>query len=94
MTQNAAERIRLRIAGHVQGVGFRWFVLRVARDAGLSGWVRNNPDGSVELEAAGSRHAVALLKERVSTGPHASRVDEVSELPVSADQLPEPFSIH
>ena len=93
MIQNTAERIHLRISGYVQGVGFRWFVMRAARDAGLSGWVRNNPDGSVELEAVGSSDGVALLKERVTTGPRASRVDQVVELPVSADQLPNPFDI-
>ena len=93
MIQNNAERTHLRIAGRVQGVGFRWFVVRIARDAGLSGWVRNNPDGSVELEAAGSLDAIALLKERVRVGPRASRVDQVVELPISADQLPEPFGV-
>ena len=93
MIQNTEDRIRLRVSGHVQGVGFRWFAMRVARDAGLTGWVRNNPDGSVELEAAGTPDAVALLKARVSVGPRASRVDQVTELPVSADQLPAPFAI-
>ena len=93
MVQNDDNRVRLVVSGYVQGVGFRWFVMRAARDAGLSGWVRNNPDGSVELEAVGSSDGVALLKERVTTGPRASRVDQVVELPVSTDQLPNPFDI-
>ena len=46
-------RIHLRIRGKVQGVGFRWFVREQARRCDLAGWVRNNPDGSVELAARG-----------------------------------------
>ena len=93
MTQNTAERVHLRISGHVQGVGFRWFVMRVATDAGLSGWVRNNQDGSVELEAAGTADAVSLLQQRVSVGPRGSRVDHIDVLPVSSGPLPDPFTI-
>ena len=72
-------RVHLRVQGRVQGVGFRYFVLRRAEDLGLTGWVRNLPDGDVEVEAEGPREALQGLIERVREGPAAARVDRVSE---------------
>lgn len=43
----------MRFVGEVQGVGFRWTARKVADDLGLSGWVRNEPDGSVSMELEG-----------------------------------------
>ena len=91
MIQNNAKRIRLRITGRVQGVGFRWFVVAEGRRLSLHGWVRNNPDGSVELEAEGPAVAIDALRMRVGKGPPASRVEEVSEMVVSGDELPAKF---
>jgi acylphosphatase len=93
MTQNAQERIHLHIAGRVQGVGFRWFVMSEARRLDLRGWVRNNPDGSVELEAGGPRAKLDELRERVAVGPRAARVDHITELPISAAELFNPFDV-
>ena len=90
MTQNE-QRWHATVHGRVQGVGFRWFVLKTAQRTQLSGWVRNNPDGSVELEAAGSPEGIAELKEKVGRGPAVSRVDRVAELPASTQALPFPF---
>ena len=72
--------IRFVVRGRVQGVGFRWFVLRVARTEGLAGWVRNLPDGSVELVATGEAGALARLRGALRQGPPASRVEAVEEL--------------
>jgi acylphosphatase len=77
--------------GRVQKVGFRWYVMKNAQRLGLAGWVRNNPDGTVELEAAGPAEGIAELKERVARGPSVSRVDHVYDLPSSGDVLPFPF---
>jgi acylphosphatase len=93
MVHKAEDRIRCTIHGRVQGVGFRWFILRVARDAGLRGWVRNNPDGSVELEAAGDPAQLTILRERMAIGPRGARVERIVELAVSAGALPDPFAI-
>jgi acylphosphatase len=93
MEQKAPERIHLRISGHVQGVGFRWFVMTRARRLELAGWVRNNPDGSVELEATGPADRLAALREQVATGPHGARVDHVSELPNTSGELLNPFNV-
>jgi len=65
------------VRGDVQGVGFRYFVQRRAHQFGLSGWVRNNDDGTVELVAEGSRDALEKLKQAVEDGPRAARVDRV-----------------
>jgi len=75
------ETKRYIVRGRVQGVGFRWFVDHEARQLGLSGWVRNNIDGTVELLAMGAEQQLATLKRRLQQGPRAARVDEVQELP-------------
>ena len=72
------ERISLRIAGRVQGVGFRNFTQRKARQIGVSGWVRNESDGSVHVEAEGPRSALEDLQEALQEGPRAARVEDVS----------------
>ena len=73
------ETRRYLVRGRVQGVGFRWFVEAEARTLGLAGWVRNNPDGCVEVLAVGSREQLVALRSRLQQGPRASRVDAVDE---------------
>lgn len=68
---------RFLVRGRVQGVGFRWFVEREAHILLLAGWVRNNPDGSVEVLAQGTREQLAGLHSRLREGPRAARVDHV-----------------
>lgn len=74
---------RFIIRGRVQGVGFRWFVDREARQLGLHGWVRNNLDGSVEVLAAGTEAQIEALRARLREGSRGSRVDSVDETEVS-----------
>ena len=71
-------RARARIEGVVQGVGFRWFILRTAQQYGLTGWVRNLSDGSVQVEAEGMRELVEAFLEQARSGPRFSRVTSVS----------------
>lgn len=71
------ERVRLRIRGRVQGVFFRATTREKARMLGLRGWVRNRPDGTVEIVAEGPPAAVADLVAFCREGPPAARVDEV-----------------
>jgi acylphosphatase len=72
---------RYIVRGRVQGVGFRWFVDHEARELGLSGWVRNNLDGTVEVLAIGTERQQLALRGKLERGPRAARVDEVKELP-------------
>jgi acylphosphatase len=70
-------RVDATVIGRVQGVGFRWFVLEVARDLELSGWVANELDGSVRCVAEGPRPALEALLEELGRGPLGARVDRV-----------------
>jgi acylphosphatase len=72
-------RLHALIRGRVQGVGFRFFVLRRARALGLSGWVRNRPDGAVEVEAQGPRAALESLAASLREGPPAAGVSRLEE---------------
>ena len=75
--QSPAQARRFLVRGRVQGVGFRWFVEREAHMLQIAGWVRNNPDGTVEVLAQGTRAQLAGLHSRLREGPRAARVDEV-----------------
>ena len=77
--QSRALARRFVVRGRVQGVGFRWFVEREAQILRISGWVRNNHDGSVEVLAMGTRDQLAGLRSRLQDGPRAARVDDVEE---------------
>lgn len=56
---NAIRRLAIRFVGQVQGVGFRWTSRKVAEELGLTGWVRNEPDGSVSMELQGPDDMIA-----------------------------------
>lgn len=68
---------RFVVRGRVQGVGFRMFAADAARHEGLTGWVRNLDDGSVEAHAEGEAESVARFEQRLRHGPPAARVDSV-----------------
>lgn len=61
----------------MQGVGFRHYVRETARDLGLSGWVRNAPDGSVEVTADGPPQSTKALLDAVRRGPGVAVVEDV-----------------
>ena len=67
-------RLRIRVTGVVQGVGFRYYVVRRAREFGLTGWTRNTPDGSVEIEAVGAEGPLNGFVEDIRIGPTAAHV--------------------
>jgi acylphosphatase len=67
------------VEGIVQGVGYRYFVVDAAAEAGVAGWVRNRRDGRVEFVAEGPRPAVEALLSQARRGPRAGRVDRVDE---------------
>ncbi|MEJ2413164.1 MAG: acylphosphatase [Anaerolineales bacterium] len=65
------------MTGRVQGVGFRYFVLREAQSLGLTGWVRNRWDGSVEVVAEGDVEELRSLAGALEKGPPSSSVTKV-----------------
>ncbi len=71
---------RFLVTGRVQGVGFRYFVRREARRLGLNGWVRNLPDGEVEVLASGTAAALAVLEAALRRGPPMASVTNVQSL--------------
>jgi len=92
-TEKATQARRFVVRGRVQGVGFRWFVEREAHVLGVSGWVRNNADGSVEVLAQGTRDQLLGLRSRLRQGPRAARVDDIEESEVGPVAGLSPFRI-
>jgi len=72
------ERWQLLIRGRVQGVGYRASCCRKAKELGLSGWVRNLGDGSVEVQAEGPAHLLTELRLWCERGPRGAEVLGVS----------------
>ena len=72
------ERLRAVIDGVVQGAGFRYFVIQRARALGISGFVANRRDGSVEVVAEGQRDVLEDLLRRLREGPRSGIVEDVS----------------
>jgi acylphosphatase len=71
------ERLHAVVRGEVQGVGFRFFLIRHAEALGLHGWVRNRDDGAVEFVAEGFRAALEQLLQSAREGPRMARVTRV-----------------
>lgn len=70
-------RRRVRVWGRVQGVGYRLSAVSAARSRGLSGWVRNGSDGSVEAVFEGEPDAVEAMERWCERGPRGARVERV-----------------
>lgn len=68
---------RIIVTGLIQGVGYRYFALRQGDALGLTGWVRNAPDGTVEVEVEGDRSDLEKFISRLKEGPRAARVADV-----------------
>ena len=84
---------RYIVTGRVQGVGFRWFVEKEAREIGVSGWVRNTDNGNVEVLASGTPDQLECLRKALKHGPRAARVDEVHEVAVEQEHSDPSFRI-
>lgn len=72
-----AERLHMVIKGRVQGVGFRYAAYRQAQSLGLTGWLRNRSDGTVEAEFDGARDALESMLAWAREGPPLARVISV-----------------
>jgi len=87
-------RQRYVVSGMVQGVGFRWFVLREAHRLELRGWVTNLSDGSVEVVAEGADSRLEELEAVLQRGPSIARVQGVEKFELPHDvQLSNFFDI-
>jgi acylphosphatase len=73
----AQKGLHIVVSGVVQGVGFRWFVLRVANRFGVKGYARNRYDGSVEIYAEGDEAALQAFLSEIRIGPQHAHVSGV-----------------
>jgi acylphosphatase len=74
---------RFVVQGRVQGVGYRYFVMREAASLGVCGFARNRPDGTVEVVAEGSAEVLGDLEERLRQGPAFAQVTGVDRAPIT-----------
>ncbi|WP_018412353.1 acylphosphatase [Methyloversatilis thermotolerans] len=86
MDENEVEALHFAVRGFVQGVHFRASMVQEARRLGVTGWVRNRRDGSVEAYAVGRPAALDALATWAERGPAAARVDECIVTPAEADR--------
>lgn len=84
--------VGFRLHGRVQGVGFRWWTARVARDLGVGGTVRNLPDGSVEVFARGDPDGLREFRHRLEEGPRSAVVRSIESID-PPPELPDRFQI-
>ncbi len=82
------------IQGRVQGVNFRYHTRAQAERLGLTGWVRNLPNGSVEVTAVGPRQALDVLLKWLRQGPSSARVTSVDVDWIDVRQTFDAFEIH
>lgn len=82
-----------RISGRVQGVGFRAWAARRARELGLRGWVRNRPDGVVDVCVAGEPESVAAYSELLRRGPPLAHVALMMPIDCADEALSRDFEI-
>lgn len=87
------QRLEAVVSGRVQGVGFRAYVLGWARKLGLTGWVRNEPDGTVCLVAEGEPTALDRLVRLLHGGPPTAHVDRVEGERTPASGAFEAFTV-
>lgn len=69
------KRLEVNVRGRVQGVAFRWYTRQRALSLGLTGWVRNRPDGSVQILAEGEPGDLETFCDWTARGPDHARVD-------------------
>jgi len=93
MGEPTETRRAFRVHGRVQGVGFRWWTWRRASELGLRGLVRNLPDGTVEVVAAGPPDALDRLHALLHDGPPAAAVARVDETDPPPGNLPATFEV-
>lgn len=82
-----------RVTGRVQGVSFRYDTVREAERLGVTGWVRNGVDGSVQLEVQGDAASVDALLRWAESGPVGARVDQMAVTPRPLEDRETDFSV-
>lgn len=94
MSESSAQRLHAIVHGRVQGVNFRTYTRREAQALGLTGWVRNRFDGTVETIAEGSKQSLERFLQFLHTGSPSSSVTEVETDWASATSEFSDFEVH
>ena len=84
MPESTIRRLCARVTGHVQGVGYRYYAERQANRLGLTGYVRNMPDGSVDVVAEGDEHVLRGFIVLLRRGPSEAEVAAIESTFVPA----------
>lgn len=71
------KHVNITVKGYVQGVGFRYYTLRAAKQTGVKGFVMNMPDGNVYIEAEGEEYQVEDFIDHIRIGPMSSDISDV-----------------
>ncbi len=87
------EQTRAVVHGVVQGVGFRYYACQIAQQLGVKGFVRNQPDGTVEIVAVGTSDQLKALLDWASQGPASARVTQVEAEPYTGSARFDEFTI-
>ncbi|HOK57199.1 MAG TPA: acylphosphatase [bacterium] len=74
------KRYHLYVKGIVQGVGFRWYAQRIGNSIGVSGWVKNLPDGSVEIVVEGEKEKIEIFIEEMKNGYLGKNITEIEKI--------------
>lgn len=78
--KESIQQVELTIEGRVQGVGFRYFTIRQAKELKkITGWVKNEADGTVKVVAEGPRVKLNKLIKKLAVGPRSARVDNITQ---------------
>ena len=85
--------VHLTAHGRVQGIGFRFFVRDLASSTGVKGWVRNLPDGSVEIHAEGEKDVLFDFIKEVKKGPYLGYVSELTTDWITPENIYTGFNI-
>lgn len=85
--------LRVRVEGRVQGICFRYYARETGVELGLTGWVRNCPDGAVETLIHGPDEAVKRMLEWLGHGPPSAVVSRIQVDPADGEALPSGFKI-
>jgi acylphosphatase len=88
------KQMNVHISGRVQGVGYRYFAQEKAIALGLTGWVRNLPNGDVEATAQGSKEALTAWLKELERGPAFAKVLRVAADWQAAEAMCSSFDIH
>lgn len=87
------KRLKIKVTGRVQGVGFRWFVKQTAQQLNITGWVKNQWDGSVKMEVQGGEEVLARLQHAIRYDHPYARVETLLAQPMETIPDEETFYI-